>query len=636
MASRMDQIIEQAERPLPDTANIPVIRVPSPSGDFLRNNTRVYTVQDVLSNQTLALYKDSDAQQLEFIQAMEDFEKSLSPNEQTRINARGRHTMQEVIEEVKATEMAYKRKATGDNSALGKVRGSLRRLESRTGSLEALLDFVPNQSVYASVVCGGFKMIIRAATRMQEIRESIYNTLATIPDELEKAQITKAIYSDIEPSPRLHKCVSELYVCILKALQHIMQWLSQNSAKRHLKGLFQQNSYSKSLTTTISALSQCAVLVKEEATICQHYRVGQINSKVDYLIFSAETGRMETNALLSHVQQLNDQAEKLIAVHKKLLESSPMYLDVKSSDGGRLLPARSASPTNPASHQARKTLSRKKLLQYLDIDITELRDDMLHTLQTSHALPTASQDRAVALIRHPTLKSWLTSLKHAALLLHGNDPDPWTSGSATTVVSAHLAQSVSHVSGLNCLYWFCEGKRNRDSSISAMMRGLIAQVLVQNREIDLGFVKGRHLKAIRSSCEDDDDDDDDRQEENLGELCDTLDTLLYQLSEGTTTFCILDGVVGYEDRARRERLHYVLERLKRVTAAPHQKGSVFKLLVAHAGGRLEAEDLFEEDETLRLPEEVDGDGMGFSNWMWEKGVGEKVEGLAEGKRKRRS
>lgn len=209
------------------------------------------------------IYQESDIHQRQFLDALEIFEKSLPEKYQTRFDIRGKHTWDEVIQEVQIAELKYKKKGS-DEGAFSKVRGCFRKLESRAAGFETFLELIPSQNNYASPIAGSFKLIIRASTRMNEIRDFIFSALATIPEEVEKAQLLLDFNQDLDFSTRLHKRISELYISILNLIKQILQWLESRSGMRHLKALAQQGTYEKVLESKVTEFKRQVMLVKEE------------------------------------------------------------------------------------------------------------------------------------------------------------------------------------------------------------------------------------------------------------------------------------------------------------------------------------------------------------------------------------
>lgn len=282
----------QAQQPPPDGRNIPSIRLSNPAAEFIVNRIdaqdhRAFSITS-LSPRSIALtdrsasapptlestalvsnadteliYHESDIHQRQFLEALETFEKSLPDKYKTKFDVRGKHTWEEVIEEAQAAEAKYRKKGS-DESAFSKIRGYFRKLEGRAAAFETFLELIPSQNNYASPIAGSFKLIIRASTRMNEVRDFILSALASIPEDIERAQLLLEFNSDLIMSPRLHKRISELYISILRVLQQVLQWLERKSGIKHLKAFVQQSSYEKELEGKIDEFKRQVILVKEE------------------------------------------------------------------------------------------------------------------------------------------------------------------------------------------------------------------------------------------------------------------------------------------------------------------------------------------------------------------------------------
>jgi hypothetical protein len=295
------QTVAQAQQSPPDDQNIPPIRLSDPAAEFIDNRIdaqdhRAFSITS-LSPRSIAvtersvsapallestalipnadaelIYHESDIHQKQFLEALETFEKSLPDKYKTKFDIRGKHTWEEVIEEVQAAETKYRKKGS-DESAFSKIRGCFRKLEGRAAAFETFLELIPSHNNYASPIAGSFKLIIRASTRMNEIRDFTLLALATIPEDIERAQLMLEFNQDLIMSPRLHKRISELYISILSVLQQILQWLERNSGIKHFKVFVQQSSYEKELEGKIEEFKRQVRLVKEEGqspTITHH------------------------------------------------------------------------------------------------------------------------------------------------------------------------------------------------------------------------------------------------------------------------------------------------------------------------------------------------------------------------------
>ena len=105
------------------------------------------------------LYKDADAETQHFIEATIAFEVSAAaadPRYETKIDWDHFHTWDEVLEEVDKAAQSY-----NDNSkSWGKIRKAFRSIGRNHNVFAAWLDFLPTQSQYCSIVCGGLKLIL--------------------------------------------------------------------------------------------------------------------------------------------------------------------------------------------------------------------------------------------------------------------------------------------------------------------------------------------------------------------------------------------------------------------------------------------------------------------------------------------
>jgi hypothetical protein len=64
---------------------------------------------------------------------------------------------------------------------------------------------------------------------MNEIRDFVFDALAAIPEEIEKAQLAMEFNRDMTMSSRLHQRIADLYIAILQILHHIILWLERKS-----------------------------------------------------------------------------------------------------------------------------------------------------------------------------------------------------------------------------------------------------------------------------------------------------------------------------------------------------------------------------------------------------------------------
>lgn len=207
--------------------------------------------------------EDEDAHCKQFAEVLQTFEDDLPSKYKTRFNLHGKHNWGEVIEEASIAEMKYRKKADKE-SPFGRVRGFFRSLQKKSPILDSWLELLPEESEYASLICGGFKIILRAAARMDEIKEFMVKAMATIPEEVESAQLMIDYNQDLDTSRRLYRKVSSLYYSVFGILEHIINWYGQRSAARHFKAILQQSIYEKELEDKVNDFKAAVLAVKDQ------------------------------------------------------------------------------------------------------------------------------------------------------------------------------------------------------------------------------------------------------------------------------------------------------------------------------------------------------------------------------------
>ena len=138
-----------------------------------------------------------------------------------------------------------------------------------------------------------------------------------------------------------------------------------------------------------------------------------------------------------------------------------------------------------------------------------------------------------------------------------------------------------------------------------MMKLLIAQLLLCDLTWELKFLEQKDL--------------------DLDSLCKLLRGLLQQLLSVTFFFLVIDGITFYE-RANRcpDFLKAMTELLNIMDDC---KDVTMKLLLTCHGQSAFVKDLIDNDDTLVFPSTVDGDCQGWSEYGWDRSVGDDVETL---------
>ncbi|RYC58964.1 hypothetical protein CHU98_g7253 [Xylaria longipes] len=555
--------------------------------------------EPVSSQSTNAIFNngiEEDVHCKQFAEVLKSFEESLPENLKTRFNLQAKHTWAEVINEAEFAEMKYNRKVDKE-SPFGRVRGLFRILRSNSPAIHNWLDLLPTESTYGSLICGGLKVILRAATRMNEINEFIVEAMAAIPDEVEKAQLLTDYNEEQDTNRRLYNSVSSLYCSVFDILNDIIAWFKEKSAKRHVKALLQQNTYEKKLEAKVDTFRKAILAVKDEAKICGFRRLQLIDERTkEYL-----------------------ELQKEIVL---LLRSNPK-LDFHTGQWRQYSLANMEAVARKKQAISRQSLCEAVLRYDEDVPWT----DLATVMHGRSELSLKAQDRIVYVIESEALKAWLLNSKNAALLIRGSPEQLENNTSALSFVAAHLVQSTQqtqHKSRLLNLFWFARQHQNKrsdaDANVHGVMRSLIGQLVHAYGEFDLYFIKRSHAIAIREN-------------NDIKTLCDMFDNLVFQLPEKTITICVIDWLACLEHREKHD-VDYLVQRLLSIVRHSNENGSLFKLLLTHGGGTFWAASAFVgRGNILDVPEDGNGNGMGFNKLMWDANVGDNLNRLATGSKR---
>lgn len=117
----------------------------------------------------------------------------------------------------------------------------------------------------------------KAAIKVKEVRESIFDALGSIPTTLANAKL----YTEMWRSVELHREFSKLYTAILQVFEHMLSWLLEKHHVKVLKVFGQQGSYEDKLQRMLQNVEQSAASVREQASICSQWVIGSVNHKMD-------------------------------------------------------------------------------------------------------------------------------------------------------------------------------------------------------------------------------------------------------------------------------------------------------------------------------------------------------------------
>ena len=214
------QVIQKSRPALPSTFH----SAPTPASlNVAANQNREGIVSATFSPDEI--YREANNESIRFQDLLKDYEKTSAAKHKTGINLDGLHSWEEVLIQVDNAARSYK-----DPSSLwSKVRRGMKKFGENHQAFDAWMNLLPTQSQYCSIICGALKLVINAAARFKDVRESIFDALAEIPVQLKN---TKLVLKVFEKSQELHQCSSELYLSTLATLQHIVLWFQEKSTSK--------------------------------------------------------------------------------------------------------------------------------------------------------------------------------------------------------------------------------------------------------------------------------------------------------------------------------------------------------------------------------------------------------------------
>ncbi|KAJ0122198.1 hypothetical protein J7T55_002710 [Diaporthe amygdali] len=506
------------------------------------------------------------------VRAKMDRKSSSTQQQQTSLNLR-QCTWEQVMGEVQSLATRW---STSPKKS-SKMMIYLEKLGQNSDAFKSWLELLPAGD-YGSSICGIFTIAVGAAGAFSKVEAIILETLAEIPEVLDDAKRYIEIYGKYRDQ-LLEKKTFELYMSILTALKHVMQFFVDSSWSKVYQPILKQSSYKSELLESCKDIKLRASRVKNEANICMQRRIVELNQAIhlQHDVLGESSGKMD----------------QTLAILKNL------YYKLFLSSEARFLPIFGQQDYIVQDIQATKN---KKPVE----------DNREHTemcLRLGAALDEAGRARAAALVDNLTFKNFMTeTASSSALLINGNEDLSSAEGvSPLSLVAARLAQISEQnetTQGLTLRYFCAEhshyGREHQNLSPAATMMAsltgqLVSHMLSRSVAVDLSFLEPENWAVL--------------EENNLKVICTVFFELVKQLPPNTILLCILDEVGLYETGVPKRDADTVVRRLVRLVEASDE--IVFKLLVTCRGRALGIGQYFTR-HTLDLDEEVEADDS--STW----------------------
>ncbi|KAF2849624.1 hypothetical protein T440DRAFT_518866 [Plenodomus tracheiphilus IPT5] len=533
-------------------------------------------------------YRNADVESARFIEAMQKFSDTANKGKgkKNRI-AVGANTWGDVLAELDTA--ASCRKDTG--TKWGKMKQQFRKISGKADSVSAWVQVLPSQSQYFSIICGGLKLILGAASRLNDLEDEIAQALMKIPGILSGTNRNLNVF---RRSPELHEKSAALFVSVLSLLEHILKYYTLKTSGKIIAAFIKQSDYDKEMSEKIEILEyqsqeffQAAQTCNNEATESTRVEVKQTRQEqvAGFRQTNAHLGVAQSENIAGHTatQQKLDMLFQFLLPFKEMLASNDrIHPSTQDMRGPNL-------PDSPRSRSAPSIRKRKKYnedcLRVLDYDADQTLFDIQSNLGCIRGLSRPAQDRAMNIIRHPRLQAWLGKPGSTFLFLNGGNTTPGPMRrQPTSFVCAEVVASLERVrkrasESDNAQYFdmivlsvFAAEHANQDdprTGATGIMHSLLAQLLSRYPFFSLETLE--NLRKI--------------DPEHVPSLIDEFLLLVDLLPTDIILVVVVDAITVYENSPSRIRdVERVLEGLVAITDMNDFEYCIRKVLVTSPKG----------------------------------------------------
>ncbi|KAL7919886.1 hypothetical protein ACQKWADRAFT_299920 [Trichoderma austrokoningii] len=594
---------------------------------------------------------------------MRDYESTANEEYKTGINPDDEHTVAQLESLVDESIKRYQ--ANDSRGFWGKIRLACKRLGENKENIEGWLGVLPSENQYLSVICGGLKLIVKAAVKLNENREKVLRSLESIPTLISNAQRVTIIYKE---SDKLKLLSNTFYTSVLAALGHILKYLN-NRAKvfkstiRVLKAALLPSTFDNELQGKIETVEKCVDAFEAEANLCQKEQIHQAKQNTD----ATMNGINEMKQAMVHTatvqQEVNkDMMEIMLGVKRKqsdldrdvsnleltLMEHIMKFL--QSGDGVYLHAQMmmrhmdgSQNMERPVRDQDRRVIRSttanvrptKEIFDQLFLQLNfDQRAVSFHVASIYNLGPRLSRDnqeRGMFLIKAPKLTAWMESEKSAVLLVNGNIKRIERQ-SGLTFVCARLAfafegimssaqSTIADGPRILPLYFFC-GQHAvshdcNDETADGVLNSILGQLLFHIKRSGLSLDPTKIVDLNKAS------------QKGIKTLFRCFKDILEQLSPDTTVFCIIDAlsVLLDDNETSHDAEQLMSQLLKLAQGKKRNNRCLFKLLLtAPKRHHSAAADGLDEENVLTLPPTLPSKG-GFTETKWHYSISQQLESI---------
>lgn len=226
------------------------------------------------------------------------------------------------------------------------------------------------------------------------------------------------------------------------------------------------------------------------------------------------------------------------------------------------------------------------------------------------------QERAEAMLRNKLLENWMVSPRSKMLLVDGNAGSvekisPMSFASALLLGTIHDFPQASSTS------FFCGQHvdiHEPNTGARLLMSDIVCQLATQFKYFDLSCLDNNNLSTQLGT-----------KRKNLDTLCTIFQSMVLQLGENSTLFCVIDGIKFYEYAGRKKAFLVVLNMFKELVHSENVKATLKILFTSPTTSPPAVRQYFDKDQILRLPSQISRRQIGFNARHWQADTSKKLE-----------
>ncbi|KAL8726303.1 MAG: hypothetical protein Q9166_006805 [cf. Caloplaca sp. 2 TL-2023] len=207
-----------------------------------------------------------------FANALKKFQQGVKPKYKSKIDLRAAHDWEEVMK--CANEARDQYTGVGQRGIMKKIDHRLKTFQTAAPAIQAWLKLLPSTSIYGSVVCGGLTIILEAAVRLRQLRKETLDALDQMPLCIEKAQFFIQTYG----YAHVNQQMVNLYVAIIDALQHILEWYKRAAGMKYLSAFCKGAAFAEMLKNKMKNVETASQAMNEQASQREQHRLKEIRN----------------------------------------------------------------------------------------------------------------------------------------------------------------------------------------------------------------------------------------------------------------------------------------------------------------------------------------------------------------------